>query len=299
MSASDTSQLVAAPLVSAPIALGMMRLTDYEPLHNAHTLADWIEARLDQGLNWFDHADIYGDQRCETLFGSALAVRPELKKRLKLISKADIVMPERDASRWRVKHYDTSANYLRDSVEGSLRRLNAEQLDLFLIHRPDPLMDVESVARELESLLADGKIADVGVSNFLPDQWRLLNRYLGNRLRCNQIELSLRCSTSLFNGDAEALQQDGMQILAWSPLAGGQLESGDLGACLAEMSEYYGCSAVALAIAWLRRIPSLPVPVLGSLNEQRIADALVGCSIKLSRGDWFALLEAARGHPVA
>ncbi|MEH6579325.1 MAG: aldo/keto reductase, partial [Amphritea sp.] len=246
-----------------------------------------------------DHADIYGDQRCESLFGEALALVPGLKHRVRLISKADIVKDCRDQSHWKVNHYNTSAEYLRRSVEASLKRLQVERLDLFLLHRPDPLMDVAETATTLDALVSEGKVAEVGVSNFLPEQWRLLNGVLKNKLRCNQIELSLTHTEALFNGDAEALQRDDIQLLAWSPLAGGQLEQGALGERLAEMAALYGCSPTALAVAWLRRISGAPVPVLGSFNDQRIADAQQGSGMRVSRTDWYALLEAGRGHQVA
>ncbi|MBY4677239.1 aldo/keto reductase [Marinobacterium sp. CAU 1594] len=277
----------------------MMRLTENDELSHPARLADWIAAQLDSGLDWFDHADIYGDRRCETLFGEALARQPALRSKVRLISKADIVTAARDGSRWGVKHYDTSAAYLRQSVEGSLRRLGVERLDLFLIHRPDPLMDVDETAQLLDDLVAEGKLAAVGVSNFLPDQWRLLQSRLTQPLRCNQIELSLKRTEPLFDGQAEALQLDRMQALCWSPLAGGTLEQGELAQPLAAMADIYGCTPTALAMAWLRRIPGAPVPVLGSFNAARIAAARQGCELSLTRSDWFTLLQAARGHRVA
>ncbi|MFC6673026.1 aldo/keto reductase [Marinobacterium aestuariivivens] len=284
-------------VVDTPLVLGMMRLAEQKSLQQPGPLADWIERRLDQGLNWFDHADIYGDGRCETLFGAALAARPELKSRVRLIGKADIVKAGGQAPK-QVTHYDTSAEHLTAAVDGSLERLGVEQLDLFLVHRPDPLMDPEATARTLERLIQSGKVGQVGVSNFLPEQWRLLQQALGTRLCCNQLELSLRASGLLFNGTAEALQRDGLQLLAWSPLAGGRVEEEWLGERLAEMAAQAGCGTTGLALAWLRRLPGQPVPVMGSLNDARIADALAGCELELSRPDWFALLEAARGQRV-
>ncbi|GGO87355.1 aryl-alcohol dehydrogenase [Marinobacterium nitratireducens] len=289
--------LVSHGVVDTPLVLGMMRLCEQKQLCQPAALADWIGRRLEQGLSWFDHADIYGDGRCEELFGAALASRPELRSKVRLIGKSDIVKPQPGAAG--VSHYDTSAEHLVAAVDGTLGRLGVERLDLFLLHRPDPLMDPEATARVLERLLHSGKVAQLGVSNFLPEQWRLLQQALGARLCCNQIELSLRASQPLFNGISEAQQRDGLQLLAWSPLAGGRLEEERLGERLAELSAQAGCGAVGLAMAWLRRIPGQPVPVLGSFSEERIADALAGCELDMSRQDWFALLEAGRGHRVA
>ncbi|UTW12915.1 aldo/keto reductase [Marinobacterium rhizophilum] len=282
--------------VDAPLVLGMMRLHEQKSLHEPALLAGWIERRLEQGLHWFDHADIYGDGRCETLFGAALAQSPALKSSVRLISKADIIRVPRNNSPWNVTHYDSSPDYLEASVNGSLNRLGVERLDMFLLHRPDPLMDVEPTARALERLMQSGKVAQIGVSNFNPAQWRLLQQALGSRLSCNQLELSLRMSAPLFNGVSEALQHDGLQMLAWSPLAGGRLEEEGLGVLLQELAARVGCGSVGLAMAWLRRIPGMPVPVLGSLNEHRINDALAGCRYEMQRADWFALLEMARGQ---
>jgi predicted oxidoreductase len=284
--------------VDTPLVLGMMRLHEQKPLHEAAALTGWIERRLEQGLHWFDHADIYGDGRCEALFGAALGQSPALKSRVRLISKADIIRVPRGNSPWHVTHYDSSPDYLEASVNGSLHRLGVERLDMFLLHRPDPLMDVGPTARALERLLQSGKVAQIGVSNFNPSQWRLLQQALGSRLSCNQLELSLRMSAPLFNGTHEALQHDGLQMLAWSPLAGGRLEEEGLGVLLRELAAKVGCGPVGLAMAWLRRIPGMPVPVLGSLNEARIADALAGCRYEMQRADWFALLEMARGQRV-
>nr|WP_067293509.1 aldo/keto reductase [Marinobacterium profundum] len=284
--------------VDTPLVLGMMRLHEQKSLHEAPALAGWIERRLEQGLHWFDHADIYGDGRCEALFGAALAQSPALKSRVCLISKADIIRVPRDNSSWNVTHYDSSPDYLEASVNGSLQRLGVERLDMFLLHRPDPLMDVEPTARALERLLQSGKVAQIGVSNFNPSQWRLLQQALGSRLSCNQLELSMRMSAPLFDGTSEAMQHDGLQMLAWSPLAGGRLEEEGLGVLLHELAEKVGCGPAGLAMAWLRRIPGAPVPVLGSLNEARISDALAGCRYEMQRSDWFALLEMARGQRV-
>lgn len=284
--------------VAAPLVLGMMRLAEQKHWHEPAQLADWIERRIQQGLNWFDHADIYGDGRCESLFGAALAQRPELKSQLRLISKAGIIKVARNSSPWNVTYYDTSPDYLEASVNGSLERLGVERIDMFLLHRPDPLLDAEPVARMLERLIQSGKVAQIGVSNFTPGQWRLLQQALGSRLSCNQIELSLRMSRPLFDGTSEAMQRDGLQMLAWSPLAGGRLEEEGLGTMLQEMEDQTGCGPVGLAMAWLRRIPGTPVPVLGSFNEERIADALAGCRFDMRRSDWFALLEMARGQRV-
>ena len=295
MSTTDSEALFDVPLI-----LGMMRLGDYDDLARAPALADWIRARLDQGLDLFDHADIYDDNACEKRFGEALAAAPELKQKVRLITKTDIVPSQFDTSDWRVKHYNTEGRYISAAIDASLKRLQVDHIDCFLVHRPDPLMDAADTARALEDAVQAGKVGQVGVSNFLPDQWRLLQGALGQKLVCNQIELSLREASCLFDGTAEALLNDGLQLLAWSPLAGGSLQDGDLlGAALKRAGEAAKLSPTALAISWLRRLPGSPVPVVGSLNPERITEALAGTEYRMAREMWFFLLEAARGHRVA
>ncbi|WP_371824082.1 aldo/keto reductase family oxidoreductase [Hahella sp. HN01] len=291
---------IRAELQEAPLALGMMRLLDYPELCPAPALAEWIEARLDQGLKVFDHANIYGGGECERLFGLALQAAPELKEHVRLISKCDIVPPTEDGSSDFVKHYNTEAAYVMACVDDSLRRLQVDSIDCFLLHRPDPLMPVENTARVLEDLLMAGKIKSIGVSNFLPEHWRLLADHLNAPLLCNQIELSLLANQSLFDGTMDALRRDQVQTMAWSPLGGGGFSRVPaLGDALAAMSAQTGVSETGLALSWLKRIPGRPLPVLGSLREPRINDALAGVGHEMSRTDWYALLEAARGHCVA
>ncbi|WP_227519763.1 aldo/keto reductase [Mangrovitalea sediminis] len=289
----------ASKLFDVPVILGMMRLLDYPDLASPKALAGWIEARIGEGLPVFDHADIYGGNACELAFGEAMSAAPALRRQVRVISKADIVPQQLDTSDWRVKHYNTSGTYVTAAIDASLRRLRVETLDLFLIHRPDPLMPLAETARALEEAVKSGKVQALGVSNFLPEQWRFLQSALSRPLICNQIELSLRASTPLFDGTHEALQRDGLRLLAWSPLAGGRLQEGVLAETLAEVSAETGLSATALAMAWLRRLPGQPVPVIGSLREERIADAVAGAGYEMPRALWFRLLEAARGHRVA
>ncbi|WP_336366803.1 aldo/keto reductase [Marinobacter sp. C2H3] len=294
-----TTQPLADPFADVSLIPGLMRLLDYPELQRPKALARWIERRLEQGLSLFDHADIYGNGECERLFGAALAAAPALRDRVRLITKADIVPAGQDDSLWGVKHYRACARYLTDALERSLDRLQVSQVDTFLIHRPDPLMEADDVARALERLVRDGKVRHIGVSNFLPEQWRWLQRHTSLPLVCNQAELSLAHTAPLLDGRHEAMQQDGLRWLAWSPLGGGQLADRLPKDLLARAREETGLCLTGLATAWIRRLPGAPVPVLGSLRDERIDAALAGCHVRLSRTLWFRLLEASRGQPVA
>lgn len=280
------------PPLEQPLLLGMMRLLDYPELAAPQALLGFIERCVEHGLNGFDHADIYGLGQCEARFGAALRLQPALRQRLQLIGKADIVPAAQDSSRWRVKHYNSAAAYLSEALEASLRRLGVERLDGFLLHRPDPLMCADEVVRALQTLVAAGKVGWLGLSNAEPLHWQSLGRELP--LRCNQIELSLLAQQPAWDGRLQALQADGLQVLAWSPLAGGAFPSA-LQQALAEVAEALQATPNQVALAWLRRLPGSPLPILGSLRWSRIEEALQGAALQLDAPTWFYLAEAARG----
>lgn len=280
---------------SLSLMLGMMRLHERPELQAPARLADWLEARLDQGLDWFDHADIYGGNgHNERLFGEALRRRPGLAARVRVVTKAGILMAPGDT-----KHYDSSPVWLAGAIDRALARLGVERLDLFLIHRPDPLMDAEATARVLDDAVRAGKVAALGVSNFLPEQWRRLQAALSHPLTHHQLQLSLTRSAPLFDGNFDALRRDGLSPLAWSPLDGGTLFQGSAGQALARLAAHHGVSPAGVALAWLRRLPGSPVPVIGTLDPARITTLRDEAELSLSRQEWYALLEAARGHEVA
>ncbi|MFL1453431.1 aldo/keto reductase [Marinobacter sp. GN3S48] len=282
-----------------PLILGMMRLHDHPELTHPARLADWIAARLDEGLNVFDHADIYGAGDCERLFGDALRAHPALAKRVRVITKAGIVPAGKDRSPWQVKHYRAEADYLENAINKALASLAVEQIDTFLIHRPDPLLQAEDVARVLENAVSSGKVRQIGVSNFLPEQWRWLAQNTGLPLVCNQSQLSLTHTGPLFDGTLEAHLTDGLRWLAWSPLGGGSLADRIPAEVLNQAREETGLDDTGLAVAWLHQIPGTPVPVLGSMNPERIHSALRGAQGQLPRPLWYRLLESVRNTPVA
>ncbi|HEY9120811.1 MAG TPA: aldo/keto reductase, partial [Marinobacter sp.] len=224
---------------------------------------------------------------------------PLLGKKVRIITKAGIVPASLDRSPWQVKHYRAEADYLNNAIDRALASLAVEQIDTFLIHRPDPLMQVEDVARTLESAVSAGKVSQIGVSNFLPEQWRWLAANTELPLACNQSQLSLAHSDPLFDGTLEAHLADGLRWLAWSPLGGGKLADRVPTDILDRAREETGLDETGLAIAWLRQIPGTPVPVLGSMNTDRIRSALHGAEYTLPRPIWYRLLESVRNKAVA
>lgn len=289
-----------APELSlSPIVAGMWRLAEWN-LGVAQRVR-WIEQALELGISSFDHADIYGDYRVETLFGEALQASPGLRDRLQLVSKCGIRLasPQRHC---RVKHYDTSAAYVRAQVEQSLRNLHVEQLHLVLIHRPDYLMDAAVLADTFATLSREGKVRHWGVSNHRTDQFALLHRHYP--LATHQVELSPLALQALDDGTLVQCQQLGLRPMLWSPLGGGRLFSGTDEQALRLRTEMnaiatrYGISLATLAYAWLLRHPSRPHPITGSGRIDGLREATAALAVNLDAQDWYAIWSASSGHAV-
>ena len=281
------------------IVYGMWRLTD-DDTSPAHVQAK-VEACLDQGITTIDQADIYGDYTAEAVFGAALKQAPGLRDRLEIVTKCDIVAPAGRHSAARVKHYDTSAAHISASIDTSLKDMGIDHVDLLLIHRPDPLMDHEETGRALDDAVASGKVRAVGVSNFRPFHWSLLQSAMSTPLVTNQIEISLGCHDAFTNGDIAFLQERGIPPMAWSPLGGGSLMVGGNTALTDELkraAEETGTDSAAVAVAWLLAHPARIVPVLGTNRLDRIAALADALKVGMDRQTWFALYTAALGHEV-
>ncbi|MEC7238365.1 MAG: aldo/keto reductase, partial [Pseudomonadota bacterium] len=204
------------------IVYGMWRLGDDSDTSPAHVQAK-IESCLDQGITTMDQAAVYGGYEAEEILGNALRAAPQLKDRIEIVTKCDIVLPTGRYADARVKHYDTSAAHITDSVDHSLRLMGVDRIDLLLIHRQDPMMDHDETGGALDGLVASGKVRHVGVSNFRPWDMDLLQSAMNTRLTTNQIEISVLESAPFTNGDIAYLQQHRIPPMAWSPLAGGAL----------------------------------------------------------------------------
>jgi predicted oxidoreductase len=287
-------------LTVSRIIYGMWRITD-DPDHSSKNIQSKIEACLDQGITTFDQADIYGGYSSETLLGNTLKQAPHLRKDMEIITKCDIVAPIGIHSDKTVKHYDTSAQYINQSVERSLQEMAIEQIDLLLLHRPDPLMDAEETGNALDALIDSGKVKAIGVSNFRPWDIQLLQSCTKNKLVTNQIEISLSQHNALTNGDLAHLQQHRIKPMAWSPLGGGKLlndPTSPLNIKLNAMAKIHRVQPAAIAIAWLLRHPAQILPIMGSNNIHRIKQFSEAAKITLEREAWFELLEATSGSPV-
>ncbi|WP_299897874.1 aldo/keto reductase [uncultured Ruegeria sp.] len=281
------------------LVYGMWRLGDDSDTSAGHVEAK-IQACLDQGITTFDQADIYGLYQAEAVLGTALRANPSLRQKMEIVTKCDIVAPVGRYADAKVKYYDTSRAHILKSVDTSLSEMAIDHIDLLLIHRPDPMMDHHETGAALDEVVASGKVGAVGVSNFRPWDWSLLQSAMKTQLVTNQIEISLGEISPFTNGDLAFHQQHGHPLMAWSPLGGGLLMAGNppVGVVADEIAAEFGVDRAAVAVAFLLAHPANILPVLGTNSMDRIKRASDALKVKLDRESWFRLYEAALGHEV-
>ena len=290
---------LAEGLAFSRLVYGMWRLADDGDTSVKHVDAK-INAALDQGITTFDQADIYGGYTAEAVMGTALKANPSLRQHMEIVSKCDIVIDAGRHSGARVKHYDTTAEHINASVDASLSEMGIDEIDVLLVHRPDPLMDHHVTGAALDALVDAGKVRAVGVSNFRPWDWNLLQSAMRHPLVTNQMELSLKHIAPFTNGDLAFHQQHGHVVMAWSPLGGGDLmtASNELTHRLDNIAKRSGVDRAAVATAFLLAHPAKITPVLGTNNLDRISSISAAETVELDRQDWFSLYEAALGSEV-
>ena len=282
------------------IVYGMWRLGDDKNTSPNHVRAK-IDASLDQGITSFDQADIYGGYEAEEILGNALS-GSTLRNKMEIVTKCDIIAPVGRYADARVKYYDTSRAHILASVDHSLRLMGIDHIDLLLIHRPDPLMDHHETGAALDEVIASGKVRSVGVSNFRHYDWELLQSAMKNQLVTNQIELSVLAHDSFVNGDVAFHQRIGTPLMAWSPLAGGALFSGDhpdVMSALSNVASQNNVDETAVAIAWLLAHPCRILPVLGTNSLERIKGMSAALDVKMDRQTWYEIYTASLGQDVA
>lgn len=280
---------------------------------------EFVDAALELGINFFDHANIYARGRAEEVFGRLFKQTPSLRERMVLQSKVGIRWEDDPAGT--PQRFDFSYEHIIEAVEAILQRLNTTHLDILLLHRPDPLMEGEEVARAFARLKKEGKVRYFGVSNQNRFTMEYLQHFLPDPLIANQLEMNLLHSgfaeaTISFNqaapgypdgweGVVEYCRLKGVSLQAWSPLARGMLTGGDLGdvspavvktaALVQELADAYAVSPEAVVLAWLLRHPAGIMPVLGTSRGDRLRACAESVTVKLTRDEWYRLFEAARG----
>ena len=292
-------------LCSFPLAYGCWRFAGTD----VKTAREKIEVALELGINLFDNADVYGCDGggsfgdAETLFGQVLADAPGLRERMLIATKGGIVLGV---------PYDSSSKYLRSAVEASLRRLQTETIDLYQIHRPDFLGHPEEIAEILSALRAEGKIKEVGVSNYTPSQFRALQAHLSFPIASHQPEFSCWRHEPLKDGLLDQCLEYQVTPLVWSPLAGGLIAASyetaqetdssgrlvHLLKCLDAIADRQEVSRTAVALAWLLVHPSGVIPIIGTQKVERMKESIAALGVKLSRIDWNNILVAAQGQPL-
>ncbi|WP_426727259.1 aldo/keto reductase [Enterobacter cloacae complex sp. 288G10] len=279
--------------------MGYWRLMDWNmsPLQ----LASFIEEHLDLGITTVDHADIYGGYQCEAAFGEALKLVPALRDRMEIVTKCGIATTAKPEHA--LGHYITDSAHIIKSAEQSLVNLATDRIDLLLIHRHDPLMDADEVAEAFLNLHQSGKVRHFGVSNFTPAQFALLQSRLPFTLATNQVEISPVHQPLLLDGTLDQLQQLRIRPMAWSCLGGGRLFNDDefqpLRNELETIARELNAESIEQVVyAWILRLPSKPLPIIGSGKIERVRSALAAEELEMTRQQWFRIRKAALGYDV-
>ncbi len=318
-----TQRIPHTPFDATRIVYGCMQLAGWQ---NAPVTDDdrrravaIVDAALAQGINFFDHADIYGRGRAEEAFSAVWKAHPGLRDRVVLQSKCGIRFANDPPGT--PQRYDFSHAWIAAAVNASLRRLGTDRLDILLLHRPDPLAEPEEVAAAFDDLHAAGKVLHFGVSNHTGMQIDLLRRYVRQPIVANQLELSLLHNDLIEagvitnqhrpefpvrgDGTLEYCRLHDISVQAWSPMAKGlackdapQLadeRAKGLPAAVAELAAARSVSREAVVLAWLLRHPAKIQPIIGTTRPDRIAACCQADEVELTRDEWYRLYEAARG----
>ncbi|CDK00981.1 Aldo/keto reductase [Microbacterium sp. C448] len=295
------------------VVLGLMRIqekTDDE-------VRELVAAARDAGIDFFDHADVYGTDLhgCERRFAEAMRLTPSQRDEITLQTKCGIVREG--------PYFDFSYEHIMSSVEGSLRALDTDRIDILLLHRPDALVEPEEVARAFDELEASGKVRAFGVSNHTPRQIDLLRSAVTQPIIANQLQLSITHAPIVVQGLAGNMQGldqsivrdgggivdycrlNGITVQAWSPFQAGFFDGVFLGssdypelnAVIDRLAAAYDVPAIAIATAWITRHPANMQVVLGTTSPERVTGAALGSDIPLTRAEWYELARAA-GHRV-
>ncbi|WP_025225581.1 aldo/keto reductase [Fimbriimonas ginsengisoli] len=299
----NTLRIGTSDLEVSEVSLGCMRIGGME----AAKVDELIQTSLDLGIDFYDHADIYGGGKCEEVFAASVARLGIGRDKLVLQSKCGI----------RKGYFDFSKEHILTSVDGILKRLDTHYIDVLLLHRPDTLVEPEEVAEAFTTLSQSGKVRNFGVSNFNPGQIELLQASLPMKLQANQLQLSITNTGMIDRGltvnmkHNNSIDRDGgildycrlkkITIQAWSPFQYGFFEGvfidndkfPELNKVLGDLSEEYGVTKTGLAIAWIQRHPAKIQSVLGTTNPDRVRQVADACKIQLTRPHWYEIYRAA------
>lgn len=282
---------------------GYWRMTEWQRSTQEHL--SFLNQHIELGITTVDHAHVYGDPSCESLFGEALKLSPSLRDKIQIVTKCGIDLVSPNNQDEKVNHYNSSREAVLSSVELSLTRLGVDSIDLLLIHRPDYLADLDELAAAFEALEESGKVQHFGVSNFSDTQYASLQSRLDSSLVTNQVEINPLNTAVLDNGVLDQLQTLRVRPMAWSCLAGGRFFSDESEQVvrtkyiLNKVAEEIGAESIdQVLFAWACRLPSKPVPIIGSGNIERVKSALASQKLELTHEQWYRIWVAAKGHGV-
>lgn len=287
------------------IVAGTMTWGEWGVDYPSNKMAEMIEHCLGLGITSFDHADIYGHYSTEETFGQALTkLGTSVRAQIQLITKCGIRLTTKRRPENTLKSYDLSRDYIIASAERSLKNLQTDYLDLFLLHRPSPLMNPAEIAEAFSRLEESGKVRAFGVSNFTPSQFNLLADSV--KLVTNQVECHPLHPDCFYDGTFDQLLLAGTRPMIWSPLGGSQYFKGEsttvlrLRDTVKTLAKKYGdVGEDVILLAWLLKHPVGALPVIGTTKKSRLRSTRLAQEMELSMEDWFTILEAAVGHEVA
>ncbi len=284
----------------SPITIGAMRWGVWGADFNTQQVQTLIETALENNLTTFDHADIYGGYTTESLFGNAFKEMDIPREDIQIITKCGIQYPG-GVKDYSVKTYNYSKQYIINCANESLQNLQTDYIDLFLLHRPSPLMNPVEIAQAFKQLLQEGKVKHFGVSNFTPSQFDLIDEYFP--LFTNQIEISINQRKAMFDGTLDHLMLSNLRPMAWSPMGNyfsqpNTEENQRIKPVLEELSVKYQATEDQILLMWLLKHPAAIIPVIGTTRADGIKSAAKALTKNLDSEDWFKLLIAAQGHKV-
>ncbi len=277
------------------IIQGFWRLDSWN--FSTEELVAFMHGCIERGVTTFDTAEIYGDTLCEKLMGDAFAKDPGLRSQIELVSKMGIYKKKINGEDF--GYYNTSYEQIIKSCHAALKRLHTDHIDLYLIHREDPLLDPWDSAKALKELKAEGLVKEVGVSNFDPYKFDALNKAMDGELVTNQIEWNPLCFEHFNSGMMDYLTYHRIHPMIWSPLAGGTLFTSEEQSTqkvrkkIEEIAERHGVEPSVIVYAWILYHPVGAMPLVGSSKLSRLDQAIQALDVKLEQYEWFELYSAS------
>lgn len=283
----------------SPIIAGTMNWGVWDKNLTINEMESMIQICLENKITTFDHADIYGSYTTEEAFGKAFAASQIARDKMQLISKCGIQMIAENRNN-KIKHYDYSKEHIIASAERSLTNLQTDYLDVFLLHRPSPLMRSDEIAEAIEKLKSDGKIIDFGLSNFTNSQTDLIRQKTA--VNYNQIQFSATNYEPMLDGSLDYMQIHNIRPMSWNPL--GSVFRTDipqthrLKKLLATLVSKYGLGSDTLLLSWVLKHPAKVIPIAGTVNVARIQSLHKAVALELEKEDWFAIWSESMGEDV-